>query len=378
MEYLKMEKLGISPSMLGFGCMRFPLDAQGEIDEAAAQAMIDRAMAEGVTYYDTAWGYHGGKSEPFVGRALQKYDRSSFYLATKLPLWEVHEIGDVRRIFEEQLKRLQTDHVDFYLLHAVAAERWQMVKELGVLDQLVQLREEGKIKYIGFSFHDTYELYEEVINHFPWDFCQIQLNYMDIEEQAGSKGCALAKEKGIPVVVMEPVKGGSIARLPEDIEQHFKQLDPRVTAAGWAMRWVANQPGVHVVLSGMSNMEQLDDNLQTFSPLKPLTPREEQAVAAVREALNQRFRNACTGCRYCMPCPNGVNIPKNFAIWNEFGKYENVGLLQMQYYRAMPEGERASQCIACGACEPACPQHLRIIEDLSRMVQEIAPFAPKA
>lgn len=214
MEYRKMENLGISTSLLGFGCMRFPTNADGSINEEDALAMIDRAYQSGVTYFDTAYPYHDGKSEVVTGKALARYPRDSYYLATKLPVWSVKTIGDVERIFQEQLQRLQKAYVDFYLMHALNGERWKVVKALDILGYCEKLRAEGKIKYIGFSFHDDYEAFEEIITAYKWDFCQIQLNYMDKDTQATLKGLALAEKLGIPVVVMEPVKGGSLAKLP--------------------------------------------------------------------------------------------------------------------------------------------------------------------
>ena len=211
MEKRKMEKLGIETSLLGFGCMRFPKRADGEIDEEQAQKMLDRALEAGVNYIDTAYPYHDGKSEPFVGRALKKHDRSSYYLATKLPVWLVNSVEDAERIFAQQLERLQTDYIDFYLLHAMNKGMWDKMLKLGVVDFCQRLKDEGKIRYLGFSFHDSYEVFEEMIGAHDWDFCQIQLNYMDAEEQAGMKGYLLTEQKQIPLVIMEPVKGGSLA-----------------------------------------------------------------------------------------------------------------------------------------------------------------------
>ena len=236
MEKRRMDKLGIDVSLLGFGCMRFPMTPDGKIDEPRAEEMLDRAIAEGVNYIDTAYPYHNGESEPFVGKALSKYDRDSFYLASKLPLWAVETLDDAKRIFAEQLERLRTDHIDFYLLHAVNKEKWDKMKELGVVDYCAQLRAEGKIRYYGFSFHDSYEVFEEIIRYREWDFCQIQYNYMDTQEQAGDKGYALAEELGVPLVIMEPVKGGSLANFSEDINAKFRALDADASIASWALR----------------------------------------------------------------------------------------------------------------------------------------------
>lgn len=211
MEKRKMEKLGIETSLLGFGCMRFPTTPEGGIEEKEAERMLDRAISAGVNYIDTAYPYHDGESEPFVGRALKKYDRSSFYLATKLPMWAVNSLDDAKRIFAEQLERLQVEYVDFYLLHALDKSKWDKAKELGIVEYCENLKKEGKIRYLGFSFHDSYDVFEEIITARAWDFCQIQYNYMDTQEQAGDKGYALSEKLGVPMVIMEPIKGGSLA-----------------------------------------------------------------------------------------------------------------------------------------------------------------------
>ncbi len=371
MEKRKMEKLGIETSLLGFGCMRFPTTPEGNIDEQRAQAMLDKAIAEGVNYIDTAYPYHNGESEPFVGKALKKYDRSSFYLATKLPLWSVNSIDDAKRIFEDQLSRLQTDYIDFYLLHAVNKERWDVMVKLGVVEYCEQLKKEGRIRYLGFSFHDTYEAFEEILNAREWDFCQIQLNYMDVEEQAGMKGYRLAEEKGIPLVIMEPVKGGSLAAFADDIMEKFRAHDKEASAASYALRWVGSLPGVKVILSGMSNMEQVEDNLHTFADFKPLSAKEQQTIEEVVSVLNSRVQNGCTGCRYCMPCPAGVNIPGCFAAWNTYHMYQNYNVVKWRWENEIGEKGQASNCIKCGKCEGKCPQKLSIRNDLAKVQADL-------
>ena len=278
MEKRRLDKLGIDVSLLGFGCMRFPTLADGKINEPEAEKMIDKAIAAGVNYIDTAYPYHNGESEPFVGRVLKKYDRSSLYLATKLPVWAVNCVEDAERIFNEQLTRLQTDYVDFYLLHAMGKDKWDKMLELGVVDYCKKLKEEGKIKYLGFSFHDAYEVFEEMINYMDWDFCQIQFNYMDEYEQAGIKGYKLTEEKQIPLVIMEPIKGGSLANFADDITAKFRALDPEASTASYALRWVGTFPNVKVVLSGMSTMDQVEDNLKTFENFKPLDEKENDTL----------------------------------------------------------------------------------------------------
>ncbi len=366
MEKRRMEGLGLETSLLGFGCMRFPTTADGKIDEAEAQAMLDRAIAEGVNYIDTAYPYHNGESEPFVGRALQKYDRRSFYLATKLPAWLVKSREDAERYFEEQLRRLQTDYIDFYLLHAMSGESYRKMMELGVVAYCEKLKEEGRIRYFGFSFHDSYEAFAEILGSRDWDFCQIQLNYMDAEEQAGMRGYRLAEEKGVPLVIMEPVKGGSLAVFADDITEKLRALDHEASTASFALRWVGSLPNVKVILSGMSTMEQVEDNLKTFSEFKPLSGREASVIEEIVDMIKGRVQNGCTGCRYCMPCPAGVNIPECFSVWNTYHMYQNYNMVKWKWENGIGEAAQAKNCIKCGKCEALCPQKLSIREDLAR------------
>lgn len=372
MEYREMEKLGIRTSLLGFGCMRFPTNADGSINENEALAMIDKAYQAGVTYFDTAYPYHGGKSEEVTGKALARYARDSYYLATKLPIWEVKSVADAERIFQEQLKRLQKDYVDFYLMHALDAGSWKTVKELDLLGYCEKLRAEGKLKYLGFSFHDGYEVFEEILTAYPWDFCQIQLNYMDRDTQATLKGVELAKKLGIPMIIMEPIKGGSLAQLPYDgIDELFKKARPEASTSSWALRYVASFDNINVVLSGMSTMEQVEDNLQTFAHFAPLSKAEQDIVEQVADALRGRVQNGCTGCRYCMPCPAGVNIPKCFSIWNHYHIYENINETKWNWTQNIEASQKALNCVKCGKCEQACPQHIAIREDLARLQEEL-------
>lgn len=362
-----IENLGIDPSLLGFGCMRFPTTSDGHIDEAEAEKMLDRAYAAGVTYFDTAYPYHNGESEPFVGKVMSKYPRNSFCLATKLPLWKVETLDDAKALFPEQLERLRTDYVDFYLLHACNRERFDKMAELGVIDYLVSEKEAGRIKYLGFSFHDNFEAFKHIIEYRAWDFCQIQYNYMDTDEQAGDDGIALAESLGVPLVIMEPIKGGSLAVLPEDVLGPLKKLDPNASTASWALRFVGSKNNVKVVLSGMSSMDQLEDNLTTFEDFKALNDDEEAAVLNVASALRKRVFNGCTGCRYCMPCPNGVDIPYNFSIWNEYGIYSNAGKTGWRWNHEISDDKKAKNCVGCGMCEEACPQKLSIRANLASL-----------
>lgn len=371
MEYRRIEKLGIDVSVLGFGCMRFPLLDDGRINEVEAERMIDKAINEGVNYIDTAYPYHNGDSEPFVGRVLNKYKRSTYYLATKLPCWEVKSVEDARRIFDDQLKRLDKDYVDFYLLHALNKERFDEMKDLGIVEFCEHLKNVGKIKYLGFSFHDEYPAFEEILTYRDWDFCQIQYNYMDTEEQAGDKGYELTEKLGIPVIIMEPIKGGSLATLPDDITKMFKDADANASVASWALRWVASHKNVKTVLSGMSTYDQVLNNLETFDEFQALTDSELQVVENVAATIKSRVKNGCTGCRYCMPCPAGVDIPRNFAIWNEHAMYGNDEHTKWNYYKNFNEENHANHCIQCGKCEKVCPQAIAIREDLKQVALDM-------
>lgn len=371
MEYRQIGCDGKTASLLGFGCMRFPTTPDGKIDEVEAEKMMDYAIASGVTYIDTAYPYHNGDSEPFVGRVLGKYPRNSYMLATKLPMWKIKTIEDVKETFESQLKRLNKDYVDFYLLHAMNAERFELCKKLDILSYLYDLKVAGKIRNIGFSFHDSYSVFEEMINYYNWDFCQIQFNYMDTHEQAGVKGLKLAEKKGIPLVIMEPIKGGALASLPKDVYKIMNSVTPGLSPASWALRYVASFRNVKVILSGMSALEEVVDNINTFSNYKPLTVEEFKAVEDAARAIKHRVKNGCTGCAYCMPCPNGVDIPKTFRIWNNYGMYDNR-LRARTAFSGIPEENLPTACIECGACEAVCPQGLSIINDLKKANKELS------
>lgn len=377
MEKRNMENLEIWTSLLGFGCMRFPVNADGSINEPEAEKMIDTAMKAGVNYYDTAYPYHDGASEPFVGRALEKYDRSSYYLATKLPVWLVESAEDAERLFNEQLKRLDKEYIDFYLLHSLDRGEYRKMKRLGIVELCERLQQEGRIRYFGFSFHDEYDAFEEIITDRKWDFCQIQFNYMDTEEQAGLKGYKLAEKLGVPMVIMEPVRGGSLAGYSEDINAMFKAMDENASIASFALRWVGSFPNVKVILSGMSTPEQLLDNLNTFSDFAPLSRQESKGIEEIVKVLKSRVKNGCTGCRYCMPCPAGVNIPANFRIWNTCSIYQKYESVQWAW-ETMNEKERAAVCIQCGKCEQLCPQRISIRKDLETLQQELDGYRKAA
>ncbi len=376
MHYNTMGCNGEKPSLLGFGCMRFPTvvqDGQERIDEAEAVRMMEKAIEGGVNYFDTAYPYHGGESELVVGRFMKDKKREDFYIATKLPMWEVKTREDVSRLFEEQLEKLQMDYVDYYMLHALDKGRWELAKKLDILGILEGYRAEGKIRNIGFSFHDAYETFDEIIRARQWDFCQIQFNYMDVEVQAGMKGCRLAEELGIPVIVMEPVKGGSLVNFADDVKAILAKRQPTWSLASWAIRWAASVSGVKLILSGMTTMEQVEDNLATMNGFTPMTDEDYQTLDEAVRVIRARTRNNCTACAYCMPCPFGIEIPRCFQAWNQYEMYQSENVIRWDYL-AIEKDKRADKCTECGACEEQCPQHISIREDLKTISSEFKPY----
>ena len=370
MKMSKLEKLEIEVSALGFGCMRLPMK-DGAIDREQALAMVDYAYQHGVNYFDTAWPYLNGTSEPFMGEALSRYPRDSFFLATKMPVWLVETPEDFEHIFEEQLRRLQTDHIDFYLLHALSKARFDKLEEQGLYELCRKKQAEGKIRYIGFSYHDTADRFAEIVDSHPWDFAQIQYNYIDPHVLDADKLYQTLADRNIPCVVMEPVRGGFLASLPEEITAPFREAAPSRSEASWALRWVAAHDNVKVTLSGMSSMEQMQDNVDTFSREITLNTGEQRAMDQVVERILNVHTVPCTGCEYCMPCPFGVDIPEVFSIYNNLKLFRNTGMTHSAYFERLKPEARADQCRSCGKCMKACPQHIRIPDMLAMAGAEI-------
>lgn len=376
MKYREIKKLGIKVSTFGMGCMRFPMcEVNGEqvVDETVSTPVIRHAIDNGVNYVDTAYVYSNQKNETAVGHALRDGYRDKVYLATKLPTWACKEKADMYRLLDEQLTRLETDHIDFYLVHSLNRGSWDKIAELGICDFLDEMKACGKIKYACFSFHDNYDAFEHIINAYDWDMCQLQFNFMDINNQAGLKGVRLAGEKGIPVVVMEGLLGGKLANAPDNVQALYDSFPVKRSAVEWAFRWIANHPEIATILSGVTNMEQTDDNLAIFDRCEAnvMTPEEEALIDDVREAYQSRTKVNCTGCRYCMPCPNDVDIPGIFATWNDLNLYGRKLKGNGGYKRRIDEGHAADKCVGCGACEGVCPQHLDIIEKLKQADEEM-------
>jgi len=371
MYYRKFGNLGFEVSTFGMGCMRLPVimseDGQKKVDEKEAIRMIRYAIDHGVNYIDTAYPYHGGESELIVAKALKDGYREKTKLATKLPVWLVNSYEDFDKLLNEQLSKLEVESIDFYLLHALNKERWEAMKKLNALDFLNKAIKSGKIKYAGFSFHDDLQTFKEIIDAYPWNMCQIQLNILDENYQAGVEGLVYANKKGVPVVIMEPLKGGKLAhQVPSDIKALWDSAETKRSPVEWAFRWLYNFPEVNVILSGVSTMEQLQDNLEIFQDARPnsMTEEEQRLVHRVKELYNSKIKVGCTGCNYCMPCPSGVSIPQIFSIYNEASIYDSFAAASEQYRKLIAEGKDASQCVECGQCESACPQGIEVIEKL--------------
>jgi predicted aldo/keto reductase-like oxidoreductase len=367
MNYRRFGKLDWQVSALGFGCMRLPIIGgnAANIDEPEATRMVHYAIDHGVNYIDTAYPYHGGNSELFLGRALQGGYRDKIRLATKLPCWKVEATGDFDNLLNEQLGKLQTDHIDFYLLHGLNGERWPKMRDLGVLPWAGQALADGRIRHLGFSFHDKYAAFQEIVDATDlWTFCQIQYNYMDIENQAGTKGLQYAASKGLAVVIMEPLLGGKLVAPPDPVQAIWDTTAEKRTPADWALQWLWNQPGVSVVLSGMSTMQQVEENVASASAsgVNTLAQSSLALFDQVRAKYNELCPIPCTKCEYCLPCPNNVAIPRVFAAYNEGMMYDKPDVMRQWYKQWIPAENQASACQACHECEEQCPQNIPISE----------------
>jgi len=379
MQYRNFGSLDFKVSALGFGAMRLPTRTtesagdkpQNRIDEAEAIKMIRHAIDMGVNYVDTAYIYHDGFSEIVTGKALKDGYREKVKLATKSPTWLINEAGDFDRILDEQLEKLQTDSIDFYLLHSLSRDSWNnVILKYDLLKRAEAAKEAGKIKHLGFSFHDEGSAFTEIVDGYDkWEFCQIQYNYLDIENQAGLKGLKYAASKGIAVVIMEPLLGGKLANPPKDVKAILDENGKNLTGAEWALQWLWNQPEVSVVLSGMSTMPQVEENLASAEKSGVGTLNEGDLKLIDRAIAQYGIRTAipCTGCQYCMPCPNNVNIPRNFELYNSSVIHEDLSGARFAYSRFFNKENHASECIQCKVCEENCPQKIPISEWLPKV-----------
>lgn len=364
MKYRKFPGTDITASTLGFGCMRFPMFEDQTVDRAQATAMLRHAIDSGVNYIDTAYVYHQGTSEEIVGEALEGGWRERVTLVTKLPVWKVEKYEDMERILDEQLTRLRTDHVDFYLLHSLDGESYKKIRALGALRFLDDMQKKGKIRYPGFSFHDDVKAFAEIAGDYPWKLIQVQMNLLDEFNQATYKGVQdYAASRGIGVVVMEPLRGGALARAaPVEVQALYDAAPVSRSSVEWAFRWLIDKPEFVTILSGMSTMEQIDDNLRIFDQAEAgcLTDDERNMLSGVRKAYEARIRVGCTGCEYCQPCPRGVKIPKIFGGYDKACMFGAASDFAPHYISLTEKGCGADQCVECGACEAHCPQHIKI------------------
>lgn len=371
------QKNGDQLSILGFGCMRFPTKSGG-IDEERSIKLIRSAIENGVNYFDTAYFYHNGKSESLLGDALTGGYREQVKIATKLPPFMVSKLDGAKKIFANQIAKLRTDYIDYYLLHMLTDKAtFDRMVDIGVVEWLEQLKKEGTIRNLGFSFHGSKTDFEEIVQAYPWDFCQIQYNYLDENNQATKSGLKLAHSLGIPVIIMEPLRGGKLVNnLPDEVIKEFQSYDKKRTPAEWALRWIWNHPEVNVVLSGMSDEAQLAENIKIASDAdtNTLTEEELEVFERVKEIMLEKTKVHCTGCGYCMPCPYGVNIPGCFSSYND--KYL-LGLKQNRWKYMQTLGvlskqpAYASMCKECGKCEKHCPQNIEIRKELKNVKKEM-------
>jgi uncharacterized protein len=370
MLYREFGNTGEKVSELGFGCMRFP-QLDGKIDEEKSIEMIRFAIDNGVNYIDTAYMYHDGESENLVGKALQDGYRDKVYLATKLPSWLINSREDMDKYLNEQLEKLQTDYIDFYLLHALNEKYWDNLTSLGVLEFLDSIKKDKRVKHVGFSFHDNLDLFKKIVDSYDWSFAQIQLNYLDEHYQAGIEGLEYASNKNLGVVIMEPLRGGKLVHnLPKDIKDMLGNAPSNRTATEWALRFVLDKPEISVVLSGMGNIDQVKENIKIANEAKPntLNSKEIQFINELKNKFKQKINVNCTECKYCVPCPVGVNIPNCFSYLNNYSMFDDREKTKEQYNMFIKENNRASKCIECGKCEKSCPQQIKIREKLKETV----------
>ena len=369
MIYRKFQDLKLSA--LGMGAMRLPVidGDDSRVDEEKTQAMVDLAIKQGVNYYDTAWGYHGGQSELVMGRALKKYPRDSFYLATKFPGYDLSNMDKVKEIFEKQLEKCGVDYFDFYLFHNVCEMNIDayLDPKYGIFDYLMEQKKNGRIRHLGFSAHGSVEVMRRFLEAYgkEMEFCQIQLNYLDWEFQDAKEKVELVSGYGIPVWVMEPLRGGKLASLAKEDEEKLKALRPDEKIPAWAFRFLQSIPQVTMVLSGMSNMEQMEENIRTFEEDRPLNEEEMKTLLSIAHEMVGKIALPCTACHYCVShCPHGLDIPNLLSLYNEHC-FTGGGFIAPMALSAIPKDKLPSACIGCRSCEAVCPQQIKISEAMA-------------
>ena len=360
--------LGKEISRLGYGGMRFPKNGD-EVDMDAAVQLLRKAYEMGINYFDTAMVYHKGESEKIFGKAFEPYPRDSYLIADKMSIWLCSDEEDMKARFYNQLKTLKTDYIDFYLVHSLNRNHYKKVKDLHCVEFLQQMKQEGKIKHLGFSFHDTYQVFTQILNDYTWDFVQIQLNYLDWHNQGAEQLYRELERRNLPVMVMEPVRGGYLATIDSERAKPFLELEPQRSIASWAIRWVESLPQVAVVLSGMSDLQQLEDNVATMTNFEPMNERELAAIDRVVEEIRKVNEIPCTGCRYCMDCPMGVDIPEIFSIYSQYKIFGKEKAFVQDYEEVVEHGNGAEHCVRCMACTTKCPQMIAIPDKLEMIAK---------
>lgn len=360
--------LGKEISRLGYGGMRFPKNGD-EVDVDAAVQLLRKAYEMGINYFDTAMVYHKGESEKIFGKAFEPYPRDSYLIADKMSIWLCSDEEDMKARFYNQLKTLKTDYIDFYLVHSLNRNHYKKVKDLHCVEFLQQMKQEGKIKHLGFSFHDTYQVFTRILNDYTWDFVQIQLNYLDWHNQGAEQLYRELERRNLPVMVMEPVRGGYLATIDSERAKPFLKLEPQRSIASWAIRWVESLPQVAVVLSGMSDLQQLEDNVATMTNFEPMNEQELAAIDRVVEEIRKVNEIPCTGCRYCMDCPMGVDIPEIFSIYSQYKIFGKEKAFVQDYEEVVEHGNGAEHCVRCMACTTKCPQMIAIPDKLEMIAK---------
>lgn len=360
--------LGKEISRLGYGGMRFPKNGD-EVDMDAAVQLLRKAYEMGINYFDTAMVYHKGESEKIFGKAFEPYPRDSYLIADKMSIWLCSDEEDMKARFYNQLKTLKTEYIDFYLVHSLNRNHYKKVKDLHCVEFLQQMKQEGKIKHLGFSFHDTYQVFTQILNDYTWDFVQIQLNYLDWHNQGAEQLYRELERRNLPVMVMEPVRGGYLATIDSERAKPFLELEPQRSIASWAIRWVESLPQVAVVLSGMSDLQQLEDNVATMTHFEPMNEQELAAIDRVVEEIRKVNEIPCTGCRYCMDCPMGVDIPEIFSIYSQYKIFCKEKAFVQDYEEVVEHGNGAEHCVRCMACTTKCPQMIAIPDKLEMIAK---------
>ena len=370
MEYRNLGKTGLKVSLLGMGCMRLPFidnDGANGVDLPAAFELLNYAADHGINYFDTAFGYHGGQSEAILGEALEKRRKDLVYV-TKQPFWEMHDTATIRRNLENTLKKLRTDYIDMYLLHRIMPPSWNDIKKREIFNALQKFKEEGLVRHVGFSYHGDAKTFEDVVQHYPWEMAKVQHNLLDQTREVTPSGVALAGKLGMGIAIMEPLRGGGLAHAPRVVKAVYDSAPQQRTPAEWAFRYLANIPEISVITSGMSNMEQLKQNLAMFDQpdmiANCLSPQENEVIVNARKGYESIVTIPCTACNYCIPCPAGVGIPNIFGLYNDAHRFEHFDQPKRAYMFAKNAKGDATHCTACGLCLEKCPQEINIIEDL--------------